>query len=207
MKKNIRVIKYNVIVICAIVCILFLIYLFTDQPYPGTPYDTWFVSTGTPLYVEQPKEKNLIAIEEIVGQYARKWVGAEKVVEVDFYINQKHGIEKFLLQYEVNDVEKYPGRLYVDCEYIDDCFVIISAHTLYGEEFNNDVKQLEDLEDVEMIYYKTLDYLEDNNFGECYNFMIYINEKSVYIHVFDEEGKIVEKLKLDIQGNNLIENN
>ena len=78
---------------------------------------------------------------------------------------------------------------------------------MYGEDFNPEVKQLSDLEEVETIYYRTLEYLEDNKWDKEYSFEIYIKAQSIYIQILDKEGKFVKNLKLDIIGDMLIEDN
>lgn len=193
--------KANIIILI-IILIIFLLYLFQDNLYVGSPYDKELISDKIILNV---KDGNIDTIIEVVKEQTIRLADTDRLLNITLGVEaENHTISRYALEFNLKPKGEYKGYLSVIC-YFDGAEWFIQNMQMIYCQTNPGINEISFLstEDAKSIYHASLDYLTYNNFLRMNSFSIKINTKHVLFTLFgiDEnaERSIIKRFELNVK--------
>ena len=166
------------------IVVLYCLVIYQEPSYaPGTKYDRHVGMEGATLH-ETEIEK---LIEEITV-YASEIEEGVRLNSVMFYVNQEEThIEACRVQYKMNSIDGYRGRLVMRAQLQNEKWEFIRAEINYyeGEYKSRDLN----VKDVAPTLDAGIAYLQDNQFGGGNYSSISITDRIVWMSILEGEGE------------------
>lgn len=192
MKKWIFLIKAFVIVILIILVGKFLICLFSDDKYPGSPYDQRLLKEDIVFDIENG---DLDSLTEAVDGHVHARIENCDLISIGAGTRtnlDNNYISRVDLKYSIEDIEDYLGFCDVICYYKEDQWVMTDMEKKYYSFLDSKLPPL-DIEYALKIYQEDLNYLRENNLFGGVDYTIMVNVYGSIITIYDENRCFLKK--------------
>ena len=190
MKRWISYIKAFAIIILIILVGQFLIYLFSDDKHPKSPYDQRLLEEDIVFDIENGDLDSLI---EVVDGHVHARIEECDLISIGVATRLDNNyISSFTLTYSIEDIEDYLGFCRVICYYQEEHWVMTNMEKYYHVYYSDKLSPI-DIKYALKIYKEDLNYLQENNFFGGIDYEIRVNISKSFITIYDENRHALKK--------------